>query len=178
MNLIIGVLQKNDGEIKIFNLQSETSGVDPIRNMIGVVLQDDILFSGSIVENISFFDLNPDLDFMEECAKIAAIHDDIIKMPMGYRTLIGELGSIISGGQKQRILLARALYKRPKIIFLDEATSHLDIQKEAEVNKNLKLMNITKIMIAHRPETINSADRVIVLANGIIVQDFLNKDKN
>ena len=89
---------------------------------------------------------------------------------------LGELGSVLSGGQKQRILLARALYKKPKILFLDEATSHLDIFKEAEVNNNIQSLNITKIIIAHRPETIYSNDRVITLSNGEIISDILVKD--
>ncbi|USP39518.1 peptidase domain-containing ABC transporter [Acinetobacter sp. XS-4] len=176
MHLIIGILNKNSGYISIFDKQSDLVGLAPIREIIGVVLQDDILFAGSIIENISFFDSNPNQKLIEECAKIAAIDEDIKRMPMGYQTLIGELGSVLSGGQKQRILLARALYKKPKILFLDEATSHLDIFKEAEVNNNIQSLNITKIIIAHRPETIYSNDRVITLSNGEIISDILVKD--
>mgnify|MGYP003491693137 CR=1 FL=1 len=97
---------------------------------------------------------------------------------MGYQSLVGDLGNILSGGQKQRILLARAIYKKPKILFMDEATSHLDIQKEQEVNENLNKLNITKIIIAHRPETIASAERIIALQNGVVVQDLLVKEIN
>ncbi len=92
-------------------------------------------------------------------------------MPMGYQTLVGDMGSILSGGQKQRLLLARALYKKPKIIFLDEATSSLDIVKEKEINKMIKSLKITRIIIAHRPETIMSVDRVVTLHNGRILDD-------
>ena len=94
------------------------------------------------------------------------------------QTLVAEMGSGLSGGQKQRIMLARALYKRPRILAMDEATSHLDIQKEQEVNENLNKLNITKIIIAHRPETIASAERIIALQNGVVVQDLLVKEIN
>ena len=96
-----------------------------------------------------------------QCAAMAMIHEDIMQMAMGYETLIGDMGNALSGGQKQRIILARALYREPKILFLDEATSHLDMENERAINENLKFLNITKIMVAHRKETIESADRVI-----------------
>jgi len=150
--------------------------LNAIRDQVGTVLQDDILFAGSIAENICFFDATPDQEWMQQCAEIAAIHLDILKMPMGYQTLVGDIGNMLSGGQKQRILLARAIYKKPKILFMDEATSHLDVQKEHEVNEKLKQLNITKILIAHRPETIASAERIIALQDGVIVQDVLMKD--
>lgn len=92
-------------------------------------------------------------------------------MPMRFNTLVGDMGTVLSGGQKQRILLARAMYKRPRVLFLDEATSHLDIAKEHEVNAAVRALNITRIIIAHRPETIASASRVIVLNAGRVVQD-------
>ena len=92
-------------------------------------------------------------------------------MPMRFNTLVGDMGTVLSGGQKQRILLARALYKRPRILLLDEATSHLDIAKEYEVNTAVRGLNVTRIIIAHRPETIASANRVIVLDAGRVVQD-------
>src|SRR5438094_972148 len=101
-----------------------------ISGMIGTVMQDDQLFAGSIIDNIAFFDAAPDLGWVEECAKVAAVHDEVQAMPMGYHTLIGDMGTSISGGQKQRLLLARALYKRPKILLLDEATSALDVDRE------------------------------------------------
>lgn len=100
------------------------------------------------------------------CAKMACIHDDIMAMPMHYNTLIGDMGGALSGGQQQRILLARALYKNPKILLLDEATSHLDVQREKQVNDAIKRLDLTRIIIAHRPETIASAKRVILLQQG------------
>ena len=135
-------------------------------------MQDDQLFAGSIADNISFFDPLPDRDAIESHARLAAVHDDIAAMPMGYNTLIGDMGAALSGGQKQRILLARALYKQPRILFLDEATSALDVQRERAVNEAIRSLKLTRVVIAHRPETIASADRVIVLQGGKVVQDF------
>jgi ATP-binding cassette subfamily B protein RaxB len=129
-------------------------------------MQEEQLFTGSIADNISFFDQEPDQDWIEACAQLAAIHQDIVAMPMAYNTLIGDMGTVLSGGQKQRLLLARALYKRPKMLFLDEATSHLDVQREQLINDTIKQLKVTRVIIAHRPETIASADRVIVLEHG------------
>jgi ATP-binding cassette subfamily B protein RaxB len=133
-------------------------------------MQDDVLLAESIQDNISFFDVNMDLQRMEDCAKQVAIHQDIVAMPMGYQTLVGDMGSSLSGGQKQRVLLARALYKQPKILALDEATSHLDIENEQRVNQALSQLSLTRIMVAHRPETINAAERVVMLKDGLAVE--------
>src|SRR5438105_5863721 len=140
--------------------------------MIGTVMQDDQLFAGSIIDNISFFDAQPDLAWVEQCAKVASVHDEIEAMPMAYHTLIGDMGTSISGGQKQRLLLARALYKRPKILLLDEATSALDIDRERLVNQAVRQPDLTRLIVAHRPETIASANRVIVLNEGRVAQDL------
>ncbi|NUF17100.1 peptidase domain-containing ABC transporter [Acinetobacter lactucae] len=175
MHLLLGVHAATSGDIDVMGKSIDKLGLNNLRDQIGTVLQDDILFAGSIAENISFFDPYPDQSWLEHCAHQAAVHEDIIKMPMGYHTLVGELGSMLSGGQKQRILLARALYKKPRILFMDEATSNLDLQKEKEVNHNIKTMNITRIFIAHRPETIATADRIIALQNGVIVHDEVLK---
>jgi ATP-binding cassette subfamily B protein RaxB len=136
------------------------------------VLQDPFLLAGTVAENIAL--RRPDAPRHEviAAARLAAVHDDIAAMPMGYNTLIGDMGAALSGGQRQRILLARALYKRPKILFLDEATSALDVQKERAVNEAIRSLNLTRILIAHRPETIASAERVIVLQGGKVVQDL------
>jgi len=122
------------------------------------------LLSGSLWENISFFASTVDRDYVYTCAKIAGILDEIIALPMQFDTLIGDMGSVFSGGQKQRVLLARALYARPSILFLDEATSHLDVKKEMEVNQAIRSLGITVVMIAHRKETIDMADRMIDLS--------------
>jgi len=101
---------------------------------------------------------------MIECARIAGIHDDVIAMPMSYNSLIGDMGSSLSSGQKQRVLLARALYRRPKILFLDEGTAHLDTEKEREINANLRHLNMTRVSVAHRPEITHGADMIVHLA--------------
>ena len=133
------------------------------RDLIGAVMQEDELFAGSIAENICFFDPDADRPRIEACARMAAIEPDILAMPMGYNTLIGDMGTVLSGGQKQRVLLARALYKQPRILALDEATSHLDVARERSVNEAVRALRLTRIIIAHRPETISMAGRVVAL---------------
>lgn len=171
MNLLLGNLKPEHGEIKIGGQNINNINTNEIKSLIAYVAQDDVLFAGSIIENIGFFDDSLQQEWVEECAKMASIHNEIIAMPMGYQTLVGDMGNILSGGQKQRILLARALYRKPKILFLDEATSQLDIIKEKEINEMIKSLNITRIIIAHRPETISSVDRIIVIDNGRIIND-------
>lgn len=170
INAMLGILLPTEGTINIGGKPIMQVGLDTLRRMIGTVMQDDVLFAGSITDNISFFDTHTDQRWVEECAKKAAIHDDIMAMPMTYNSLVGDMGTVLSGGQKQRILLARALYKRPSILFLDEATSHLDIGREQQVNAAIRSLNITRVIVAHRPETIATADRVIVLAGGKLTE--------
>ncbi len=142
-----------------------------MRRLTGTVTQDDVLFAGSIADNICFFDPRPDLQWLQECARMAMIHDDILAMPMKYRTLVGDMGTVLSGGQKQRILLARALYKKPSILLMDEATSHLDAKLEARFVAGVRTLKMTRILVAHRAETIRCADRVVVIRNGTISHD-------
>lgn len=165
LKLIAGLLPPNEGQILINGAPINRIGIDQYRAMMGVVMQDDQLFAGSIADNITFFADAPDLAFAEHCARLAAVHDDIAGMPMGYGSLIGDMGTILSGGQKQRVLIARALYRRPKVLLLDEATSHLDVTRERAVNLALRSWRVTRIMVAHRPETIRAADREISLDN-------------
>ena len=172
MKVMLGVHAPQSGEIRIGGQPMRQVGLRTWRDMIGTVMQDDQLFAGSITDNISFFDPMADPDWIEECARIAAVLGDIEAMPMGFHTLIGDMGGSLSGGQRQRILLARALYKRPKILFLDEATSALDVEREREVNQAIKQLALTRIIVAHRPETIASASRVIVLHDGKVAQDL------
>jgi ATP-binding cassette subfamily B protein RaxB len=166
IKIILGILKPSEGEILFDGISQRQIGIRKCRDLIGSVSQDDALVSGSIADNISFFDTHLDFDFLQECAKHAAIHDDISLMPMGYQTLVGDMGTSLSGGQKQRILLARALYKRPVILVLDEATSHLDMENEMKINLALSKIGITKIVVAHRKETINEADRLFCFELG------------
>lgn len=173
INVLLGILPPSEGEVLIGGINVNQVGLDALRQMVGTVLQDDVLFAGSIADNISFFDPQADQEWIQECAQLAAIHQDIITMPMAYNTLVGDMGTVLSGGQKQRVLLARALYKRPKILFLDEATSHLDIEREHLVNEAVKTLQMTRVIVAHRPETIGTADRAIMLSGGKVVQEML-----
>jgi ATP-binding cassette subfamily B protein RaxB len=166
IKILLGLLEPTSGEIMVGGMKLHHIGLNNYRKLVGTVMQDDQLFSGSIAENISFFDILLDQKKIEWSSKLAAIHSEISAMPMGYNTLIGDIGSGLSGGQKQRILLARALYKQPRILVLDEATSHLDIQNEGLVSNAIRSMNMTRILVAHRPETIATADRVVYLEGG------------
>ena len=171
VKLLLGLLIPDQGKIRVGGVAASTFGLKPYRQLFGAVLQDDQLFAGSILENISCFAPQPDRQWAEQCAVLASIHQDIRQLPMGYNSLIGDMGGALSGGQKQRLLLARALYKRPRILVLDEATSHLDVAAEKQVNAAIKQLDITRIIIAHRPETIASADRVLVLQNGQLISE-------
>jgi len=168
--IILGLLKPTEGEVLIDNIPIQQIGLNAYRQLVGTVMQDDVLLAGSLRDNISFFDPRTCSDRVEQCAKQAAIHSEISAMPMGYQSLVGDMGSSLSGGQKQRVLLARALYKQPKILALDEATSHLDIENERKVNQALSGLQLTRIMVAHRPETINAAERVVALQDGLAVE--------
>jgi ATP-binding cassette subfamily B protein RaxB len=148
-------------------LPLSTMGVRAFREQVAAVMQEDQLLSGSIADNISFFDQQFDDERMLRCAKLAGMHAEIMAMPMTYNSLIGDMGSSLSGGQKQRILLARALYRNPRMLFLDEGTAHLDVQTERVVSENLRQLNITRISVAHRPDIASGADRTIRVARTI-----------
>jgi ATP-binding cassette subfamily B protein RaxB len=171
MKLLLGLLAPTNGEIRVGGVLLSTLGLSNHRQLLGTVMQDDTLFAGSIADNISFFDPMVDIQCVYRCAELAAIAPEIAAMPMAFNTLIGDIGTGLSGGQKQRILLARALYKNPKILVLDEATSHLDVWNEQAVNQAIQKIPLTRLIVAHRPETIQMAERVIVLHNGQVAQD-------
>lgn len=171
VKLMLGLLKPDAGSIRIGGLDLHQVGPRNIRPLIGTVMQDDQLFAGSIADNISFFDPDYEPARIEAAARLAAVHEEIAAMPMGYHSLIGDMGSSLSGGQKQRLILARALYRQPRLLFLDEATSHLDVAKERLVNAAVQQLDLTKVIVAHRPETINSADRVLVMVDGRIVSE-------
>lgn len=172
INLILGVFPPGEGDVMIGDASLRRNGGEAMRSVVGTVMQDDTLFAGSIADNICFFDPTPDRARIEECARMAQVHEEIAALPMGYNTLVGDMGTVLSGGQKQRLFLARALYKRPRILILDEATSHLDVEKEQAVNQAIQSLNLTRILIAHRPETILSAERVVALGGGKVLEDM------
>lgn len=166
MKIMLGLLQPSSGKVEVDGVDITHIGLRNYRQQIAAVMQNDQLMSGSIAENISFFDTRLDMARIVRCSQLAGIHEDISAMKMGYNGLIGDMGSALSGGQKQRIMLARALYRQPKILFMDEATSHLDIELERHVNQAIQKQSMTRIIIAHRPETILNADRIIQLQEG------------
>jgi ATP-binding cassette subfamily B protein RaxB len=170
MKLLLGLLEPTSGEILVGGVKLENLGLSNYRHLIGTVMQEDTLFAGSISDNISFFSTSPNQEQIVQCARLAAIDNEIMGMPMAYNTLIGDIGTGLSGGQKQRILLARALYKNPQVLVLDEATSHLDVWNEQVVNAAIRSLRLTRVIVAHRPETIAMAERVVVLHEGEIVQ--------
>ncbi|MEX1826836.1 peptidase domain-containing ABC transporter [Luteibacter sp. CQ10] len=168
--MVLGLLDPTEGTMEVGGLDLRNLGKTRFRSMVGSVMQDDTLFAGSIADNVTFFDDDAQPEWIEAAARAAELHDEIVAMPMGYHSLIGDMGSALSGGQQQRLLLARALYRRPKILVLDEATSHLDIERERLISQRLKDMKVTRLIIAHRPETIATADRVMFVGGGKVVE--------
>ena len=170
LKIMTGLVSVQHGKVLIDGMELTSFGLQHYRSQIATVMQNDQLLSGSVIENISFFSSSPDLQYVMHCAELAALHQDIVAMPMGYNTLIGDMGSVLSGGQKQRLLIARALYHNPKVLVLDEATSHLDVMLEARVNQAIRQLHISRIIVAHRPDTILSADRILLLQHGQLTE--------
>jgi ATP-binding cassette subfamily B protein RaxB len=162
LKLMAGLLQPQAGDV-VINGHSVCASRAAVLGKVGFVLQDDSLFAGSINSNIAFASDIPDLERVQACARLACLHEEIMAMPMGYESLIGEMGGALSGGQQQRLLLARALYQQPSILILDEATSHLDVPTEQRIAAMLSELRITRIFAAHRPDTVAIAERVLAL---------------
>lgn len=162
LKLISGLLRPQEGDIVIAGV-SVTDRCVSFAGKVGFVLQDDVLFAGTIAENVAFASDTLDMERVRECARLACLDREIEAMPMGYNTLVGYMGSALSGGQQQRLLLARALYPAPAILILDEATSHLDIKTEKRIASMLSELGMTRIFAAHRPDTIAIADRILML---------------
>lgn len=166
--IILGLDQAENGEILVDGIPLAKLGIRAYRSQVAGVLQEDTLFAGSVAKNIAMFDRDVDMDRVIDAARLAAVADEIEAMPMKYETLVGDMGSALSGGQKARVLLARALYRKPKLLLLDEGTAHLDRATEDAVNKAITSLGVTRIVIAHRRETIANADTVLVLENGAL----------
>jgi len=163
LKIVLSLLEPLEGKLQINNVPIAHYGLGRYRNQVAGVLQNDSLLSGSILENITFFDPIPDDEKALEAARQSLILEDISKMSMQFNTMVGNMGSALSGGQAQRVLLARAIYSQPSLLVLDEATSHLDINTEQAVNNSLRQLHIPCLMVAHRPETVLNADRILML---------------
>lgn len=168
--LLLGLYLPNEGEICYDGFPLQSLDLQEVRQQFGAVLQESVLFSGSILSNITLTNPLIERERAVEAARTAAIHDDIVAMPMGYDTLVAEGGSALSGGQRQRLAIARAIVHRPTVLLLDEATSHLDVETEQRVAQNLRAVACTQIVIAHRLSTIREADMIVVLSHGTIVE--------
>jgi ATP-binding cassette subfamily B protein RaxB len=170
VKILLGLVEPDGGEMLVDGQPLSRFGHKAYHDQIGAVLQDDSLFAGSLAENIALFDDSPNMARIKASAAAAAIHDDIARMPMAYETLVGDMGSTLSGGQKQRVLLARALYRAPRLLVMDEGTAHLDAETEAVVNQAIGGMGITRIVVAHRAETISAADRICIANEGKLIE--------
>jgi ABC-type bacteriocin/lantibiotic exporter with double-glycine peptidase domain len=169
--LLLGLYAPSEGKILYDGIPLQDLNYRALRSQFGVVLQEPFLFSGSIRQNIAFSNPGLRLDQIVEAARLAAVHEEIAQMPMGYDTVIAERGSGLSGGQRQRISLARALAHKPAILLLDEATSHLDVVTERLIETNLNKLASTRVVIAHRLSSVRNADRIVVLDNGIVAEE-------
>lgn len=172
MKLMLGILEPTQGEILLNGRPQKDFGVEQQRAVTAAVLQDDVLFFGTVKDNISYFDPDATDEKVAQAATLAGLHAEIQAMPLNYLSLVGEGSGTLSGGQRQRLLLARAIYREPKMLMLDEATSHLDLQSEAVVNKGIATLKATRISIAHRPESLLSAQRIVMMHGGQVVQQF------
>jgi ATP-binding cassette subfamily B protein RaxB len=170
LKIMLGLMSPVEGEVLIDGKDLSQLSLNSYRSQVAAVMQDDQLFSGSLADNISMFNPDTDQEQVEFAARLAHIHEEIMAMPMAYNTLIGDMGSSLSGGQKQRVVLARALFHQPKILFMDEATSHLDINLEKQINHAISKLPMTRVIIAHRPQTIAMAERIFVLHNRKLIE--------
>ena len=159
VKVLLGLLQPTEGQVRVNGRSLADWDVAQYRARIGAVMQDDQLFVGTIEDNVSFFDTEHDPARVRECARIAMIDEEIMAMPMQYNTIVGSLGMALSGGQKQRVLLARALYRIPKILFLDEAFDQIDVALERRISTAISERGIALVLVSHRPETIASSVR-------------------
>ncbi len=166
VKLLLGLVEPDSGDVLVDSLPLSRFGYKSYHEQISAVLQEDSLFAGSLADNIALFDEQVDMQRVMAAATAASIHEEIARMPMHYETLVGDMGSTLSGGQKQRALLARALYRQPKILVMDEGTAHLDAAHEQAVNAAIGSMGITRIVIAHRRETVEAAERVLMMEGG------------
>lgn len=170
IKIMLGLVTPTAGTICVGNTRLDGMTIGAFRNIAAAVMQDDQLFSGTIFDNISGFDPNASIEQIHEAAELACVHEDILNMPAGYFGQIGDMGASLSGGQRQRILLARALYRKPLVLFLDEGTANLDLACEAEIIRRIRALNMTVICVAHRARALEVADVVYELIDGELLR--------
>ncbi len=178
VKLLLRFYDPSSGNITLDDVDIKTYNLKCLRETVGFVSQDTFLVDGTVKENIAYGDLKASMDEIIEAAKIAEIHEFVSSLPEGYDTLVGERGQKLSGGQRQRISIARAILKNPPILILDEATSSVDNETEAAIQKSLEkiIVGRTTIIIAHRLSTIRKADRIFVLERGHIIESGTHDD--
>jgi len=167
VKVLIGLLDRTEGSLEANGRDLRDWGVGAYRSRLGVVMQEDPLFVGSIEDNISFFDPQHQPSRVRAAATVAGIDADIMAMPMQYNTIVGSLGVALSGGQKQRVLLARALYRKPQVLFLDVAFDQLDLAREQEISERLRKLGIAIVIVSHRPDTVRNVDRIVRLGEPV-----------
>jgi ATP-binding cassette subfamily B protein RaxB len=170
VKIVLGLLEPTDGEILVDGRPLRQMELGAYRRQIGAVMQDDQMFEGTIAENISGFDRKEDPSRIEAAARSAQIHDEILAMRMGYRSLIGNMGASLSGGQRQRILLARALYRNPRILVLDEGTANLDLEMLNRVQQTIAQARATRLLATHQPELVRSCDRILLVTDTQVLE--------
>jgi ATP-binding cassette subfamily B protein RaxB len=166
LKLMTGLFEATEGEVLSDGMPISALGLDVLRPQLGVVMQEDRLLAGTIADNIALFEERIDMERVREVAQAVGIHDEVMRFPMQYNSLVGDMGTSLSSGQKQRVLLARALYRRSCILILDEGTSHLDPEREASVRMTLQKLPITRVIVAHSQAMMEIADRVLLLQAG------------
>lgn len=165
---MLGLLEPTEGQLEVDGAPLTAATLRSWRRHVGVVMQDDRVFTGTLLENVTFFDPTPDMDAARRACDQAELLTFIDGLPMGLHTFLGSAGASLSGGEAQRLFLARALYRKPKLLFLDEGTANLDLETESKVADTIAALPITRFVIAHRRALIDRADLVFRMEEGAV----------